>query len=106
MAWFMTTKVAPQHRETPVLSLKHLSLFCSGGWGGGRKQRNNSDQYNGLEKELGPYTAVYCIALFLCHSHTHRNRHQIHSHIFSNNIYFLTPTPKHIYLICIDSYVI
>lgn len=33
------TKLAPQHRETPVSSLKHLSVFCS--WRKKRKQRNN-----------------------------------------------------------------
>ena len=113
----MTTKVVPQHQETPVLSLKHLSVFCS--WEN-KKQRNNSDQYNGLEKELGPYTGLYCITLSLRHSlthtnthkhrprhthtHTQRNRHFIHTH--SAKTYFLTPTSKHIYLICIDSYVI
>ncbi len=64
----MTTKVVPQHRETPVSSPKHLSVFCS--WEK-KKQRNESDQYKGLEKELGPDTGVYCITLFLSHSLTH-----------------------------------
>lgn len=62
----MIIKVLPQHQETSVGLLEPLSVFCSRGI----KQRNNSDQHNGLEKELGPDTGVYCIALLRSHSHT------------------------------------
>lgn len=55
----------------------------------GVKQRNKSDQYNGLEMELGPDTGVYCDALFRSHSETntkHTNVNTflntyIHSHL-------------------------
>lgn len=59
MAWFMITKVVPQHQETPASLLKPPSVFCIRGI----KQRNISDQHNGLERELGPDTGVYCFAL-------------------------------------------
>lgn len=84
-------KVHVWHGLWLISSVKDFfSAFCS--WK--KKQRNNFDRYNGLERNsvltLG-YTALlyYSHSISLSHTHTHRNRHQIHSHIFSDD----TQTP-------------
>lgn len=85
----------------------HRSSFClvlSAAGTKRKRQRNNSDQYNGLGEELGPDTGVYCLALFVSHSHTHTETDNKYTHTYSGTTYILTS--KHIYLICIDNFVI
>lgn len=67
MAWCMSTKVVPQHRETPVSSLKPVLQL------GGTKKNKETTLTSTMdwEKELGPDTGTYGLALFLFHSHTH-----------------------------------
>lgn len=94
MAWFMTTKVVPQHRETPVSSPKHQSVFCS--WEKTKQNKETSLTSTKGWKRSSGLTLAYTASLYFSLTHSHRNRHQIHSHIFSNNIHLDTYIQTHL----------
>ena len=109
MAWFMRTKLVPQHRETPVSSLKLLSCFFFCSWDKKKKTKKQLWPVQWAGRGAGSWhwrilPRSICLSLTDTHTRTHTETDTKYTHTYSGTTYILTS--KHIYLICIDNFVI